>query len=75
MHKHNKSIINQREIGKDTKSYSNGLRAILREDPDVILIGEMRDPESIEIALTAAKPAIWCFPHFIQLALQKLLTE
>lgn len=55
LHKHNKSIINQREIGKDTKSYANGLRAILREDPDVILIGEMRDPESIEIALTAAE--------------------
>lgn len=55
LHKHAKSIVNQREIGKDTKSYANGLRAILREDPDVILIGEMRDPESIEIALTAAE--------------------
>ena len=48
-------LINQREIGKDTKSYSDGLRAILREDPDIILIGEMRDPETIEIALTAAE--------------------
>lgn len=48
-------LINQREIGTDTKSYSNGLRAILREDPDVILIGEMRDQETIEIALTAAE--------------------
>lgn len=48
-------IINQREVGTDTKSYSDGLRAILREDPDVILIGEMRDAESIEIALTAAE--------------------
>lgn len=55
LHKHSKSIVNQREIGKDTKSYANGLRAILREDPDVILIGEMRDTESIEIALTAAE--------------------
>lgn len=55
LHKHGKSMINQREIGKDTKSYNRGLRAILREDPDVILIGEMRDTDSIEIALTAAE--------------------
>lgn len=50
-----KAIINQREIGTDTESYSNGLRAILREDPDVILIGEMRDLDTIETALTAAE--------------------
>jgi len=55
LHKHNKSVINQREIGSDTKSYSNALRAALREDPDVILIGEMRDLETISIALTAAE--------------------
>lgn len=55
MHKHNKSIINQREIGKDSKCYGDALRAILREDPDVILIGEMRDYESISIAITAAE--------------------
>ncbi|UZQ86768.1 type IV pilus twitching motility protein PilT [Thermoclostridium stercorarium] len=55
LHKHNKSVINQREIGSDTKSYSNALRAVLREDPDVILIGEMRDLETISIALTAAE--------------------
>ena len=48
-------LINQREIGKDTDSYAEGLRAILREDPDVILIGEMRDLETIETALTAAE--------------------
>ncbi len=48
-------IINQREIGQDTKSYADGLRAILREDPDVILIGEMRDLDTIETALTAAE--------------------
>ncbi len=47
--------INQREIGTDTESYANGLRAILREDPDVILIGEMRDLDTIETALTAAE--------------------
>lgn len=48
-------IINQREIGTDTRTYADGLRAILREDPDVVLIGEMRDQETIEIALTAAQ--------------------
>lgn len=48
-------IINQREVGTDTRSYADGLRAILREDPDVILIGEMRDLPTIETALTAAE--------------------
>lgn len=48
-------LINQREIGRDTESYSEGLRAVLREDPDVILIGEMRDLVTIETALTAAE--------------------
>lgn len=55
LHKHNKSIINQREIGKDTSSYQAALRAALREDPDVILVGEMRDFETISIAITAAE--------------------
>ena len=49
------AIINQREIGKDTFSYATGLRAALREDPNVILIGEMRDLDTIETALTAAE--------------------
>lgn len=51
----NRCIINQREVGTDTESYESGLRAILREDPDVILIGEMRDLTTIETALTAAE--------------------
>lgn len=55
LHKHNKSIINQREIGADSLSFGNGLRAALRQDPDVILVGEMRDLETISIALTAAE--------------------
>ncbi|WP_032121835.1 MULTISPECIES: type IV pilus twitching motility protein PilT [Clostridium] len=55
LHKHNKSIINQREIGKDSISYQNALKAILREDPDVILVGEMRDLETISVAITAAE--------------------
>lgn len=49
------SIFNQREIGTDTKSYASGLRASLREDPDIILIGEMRDLDTMETALTAAE--------------------
>lgn len=55
LHRHKKSIVNQREIGIDSLSFSNALRVILREDPDVILVGEMRDLETIEIALTAAE--------------------
>lgn len=50
-----KCVINQREIGKDTQSFAAGLRAALREDPDVILVGEMRDLDTIETALTAAE--------------------
>ena len=55
LHKHKLSIINQREIFTDTQSFANGLRAALREDPDVILVGEMRDTETISIALRAAE--------------------
>lgn len=55
LHKHNKSVITQREIGTDSLSFGSGLRAALRQDPDVILIGEMRDLETISIALTAAE--------------------
>lgn len=55
LHKHNKSIIDQREIGRDTLNYKSALKAALREDPDVILVGEIRDLESISIALTAAE--------------------
>ncbi|WP_029552227.1 PilT/PilU family type 4a pilus ATPase [Thermocrinis jamiesonii] len=52
---HKKSIVNQREIGEDVSSFADALRAALREDPDVILVGEMRDLETIEIALRAAE--------------------
>lgn len=55
LHKHDKSIVNQREIGLDTNSYANALRAALRQDPDVILVGEMRDLETISTAVTAAE--------------------
>ena len=55
LHRHEKSIVNQREIGDDTESYAGALRAALREDPDVILVGEMRDLETIQTAITAAE--------------------
>ncbi len=55
LHRDRKSIINQREVGGDTNSFAMALRAALRQDPDVILVGEMRDKETIDIALTAAE--------------------
>jgi len=55
VHKDNKSIVNQRSIGQDTHSFANALKASLREDPDIILVGEMRDAETINIALHAAE--------------------
>lgn len=55
MHKHNKAMVNQREIGLDASSFAGALRASLREDPDVILVGEMRDNETIGTAITAAE--------------------
>lgn len=55
LHRHGQSIINQREIGNDSKSFANALRASLRQDPDVILVGEMRDLETISTAITAAE--------------------
>ena len=55
LHQHNMSVVNQREIGEDTQSYARALRAALRESPDVILVGEMRDLETISIAMTAAE--------------------
>ncbi|MFC2174116.1 type IV pilus twitching motility protein PilT, partial [Acidobacteriota bacterium] len=55
MHNHKSCLVNQREIHADTKSFSNALRCVLREDPDVVLIGEMRDLETIETALRVAE--------------------
>lgn len=55
LHRHDLSIVNQREIGLDSLSYANALRAALREDPDIILVGEMRDFETISVAITAAE--------------------
>lgn len=55
LHQHKVAMVNQREIGLDSQSYANALRAALREDPDVILVGEMRDFETISVAITAAE--------------------
>ena len=55
LHQHKMSMVNQREIGLDSENYANALRAALREDPDVILVGEMRDSETISVAITAAE--------------------
>lgn len=55
VHQHRMSIVSQREVGTDTHSFERALRAALREDPDVVLVGEMRDPESIAITLTLAE--------------------
>jgi len=55
LHQHKKCVVNQREVGTDTKAFPVALRSALRQDPDVILIGEMRDLETIQIALTAAE--------------------
>jgi twitching motility protein PilT len=55
VHQHKRSAVNQREVGEDTDSFASALRSCLREDPDVILVGEMRDLESIRFALTLAE--------------------
>jgi twitching motility protein PilT len=55
LHHHKKSVVNQREVGSDTYSFSEALKRVLRQDPDVILVGEMRDLETISTALTAAE--------------------
>jgi twitching motility protein PilT len=55
LHPHKNCLVNQREVGADTKSFTNALKYILRQDPDVVLIGEMRDLETIEAALTVAE--------------------
>ncbi|MEC5152198.1 PilT/PilU family type 4a pilus ATPase [Cryobacterium sp. GrIS_2_6] len=55
LHKHKKSLVNQREVGHDTKSFAAALKHVLRQDPDIILIGELRDLETISVALTAAE--------------------
>ena len=55
VHRHKNSIVNQREVGRDTRSFARALKGALRQDPDVVLVGEMRDLETVSLALTAAE--------------------
>jgi twitching motility protein PilT len=55
LHRHKKCMVNQREVGADTKSFNRALKSVLRQDPDIILVGEMRDTETMATALTAAE--------------------
>jgi twitching motility protein PilT len=55
MHDHRRSVVNQREVGEDTTSFAEALKRVLRQDPDIILVGELRDLETIGVALTAAE--------------------
>jgi len=61
LHNHKSCVVNQREIGTDTHSFKKALRSVLRQDPDVVLVGEMRDLETIEAALTTAETGHLCF--------------
>ena len=61
IHRHQSCIVNQREVGTDTKSFANALKYALREDPDTILVGEMRDLETIQAALTISETGHLCF--------------
>jgi twitching motility protein PilT len=55
IHHHKRSVVTQREVGNDTKTFAEALKRVLRQDPDVILVGEMRDPESVGMAISAAE--------------------
>jgi twitching motility protein PilT len=61
LHPHKGCLVNQREVGADTKAFKNALKYVLRQDPDVVLVGELRDLETIEAALTLAETGHLCF--------------
>ncbi|ACM21716.1 twitching motility pilus retraction ATPase [Geotalea daltonii FRC-32] len=61
LHPHKGCLVNQREVGADTKSFKNALKYVLRQDPDIVLVGELRDLETIEAALTLAETGHLCF--------------
>lgn len=73
IHENKKSVIRQREVGTDTLNFTNGLKAALRQDPDVIVIGEMRDFDSIHIALTAAETGILVLSTLHAMSIDKIL--
>ena len=73
LHENKQSIIRQCEIGKDTKTFNAGLRAALRQDPDVIVIGELRDFKSIQIALMAAESGVLVSSTLHTISIDKVL--
>jgi twitching motility protein PilT len=73
VHVNKKSIVRQREVGKDTKSFARGLRAALRQDPDIIAIGEMRDYDTIKIALTAAETGVLVLSTLHIISIDKII--
>lgn len=73
IHTNKKGIVRQREVGRDTKSFCSGLRAALRQDPDIIAIGEMRDYETIQIALTAAETGILVLSTLHVISIDKII--
>src|SRR2546430_1038386 len=75
LHRDQKSMINQREVAVDTKSFAHALRSALRQDPDVILVGEMRDYETIETGLLAAEPGPLVFSTLHPLDAPKTITR
>ena len=66
VHQHKMSLVNQREVGVDTLSFGKGIKSLLRQDPDIVLVGELRDPETIEAALTIAETGHVVLELFIQ---------
>lgn len=73
MHTNKQSLVRQREVGRDTRSFADGLRAALRQDPDVLLIGEMRDYDTIETALRAAETGILVLSTMHIVGIEKLM--
>ena len=73
VHQNKKGMVRQREVGKDTKTFATGLRAALRQDPDVIAIGEMRDFETIKTALTAAETGILVLSTLHVISIDKII--
>jgi twitching motility protein PilT len=73
LHTNHQSLVRQREIGRDTRSFASGLRAALRQDPDVLLIGEMRDYDTIETALRAAESGVLVLSTMHIVSIEKLM--
>jgi twitching motility protein PilT len=73
VHSNSQSLVRQREVGRDTKSFASGLRAALRQDPDVLLIGEMRDYDTIETALRAAETGVLVLSTMHIVSVEKLM--